>query len=46
MVDDMMPIDPLPANYYYTYTDEGLTRDEAAVTKNKKKGKRQISKYP
>lgn len=44
MGEDMMPIDPLPTNYYYSYTEEGSTRDENAVAKSKKKSKRQISK--
>lgn len=44
MAEDMMPIEPLPTNYYYSYTEEGFERDEVAVAKNKKKSKRQISK--
>lgn len=44
MGDEIMPIEQLPTNYYYTYTEEGFARDEVAVAKNKKKSKRQISK--
>jgi len=40
----MMPIDPLPTNYYYSYTEEGFSRDEAAVARSKKKSKRQVGK--
>lgn len=42
--EEIMPIEQLPINYYYAYTDNGLARDEVAVAKNKKKSRRPISK--
>eukprot|EP01022_Parablepharisma_sp_SALTPOND_P029154 TRINITY_DN726_c0_g1_i1.p3 TRINITY_DN726_c0_g1~~TRINITY_DN726_c0_g1_i1.p3 ORF type:complete len:636 (-),score=131.72 TRINITY_DN726_c0_g1_i1:183-2090(-) len=44
MGDDIMPIEQLPTNYYYVYTEDGFARDEVAVAKSKKKSKRPGSK--
>ena len=43
--ENIMPIEQLPINYYYMYTDNGYARDEVAVAKHKKKTRRPISKY-
>ena len=45
MDEEIMPIEQLPINYYYVYTEEGYARDEVAVAKNKKKSRRPISKF-
>lgn len=44
MGEDMIPIEHMPTNYYYSYTGEEATRDEEAIAKSKKKSKRQVSK--